>query len=164
MLLQRTESPPQQALGDVFVVARNNDRDVEVSTAQVRLLASFTHSSTRLQQMTQLVFLGLQVPLAVGVRGGVDRHPLDHLEPEALEAIDLLWVVGKQPDLAHAEVVQDLTADTVIALVCRMSECFVGLDGIQSAILEVVGVQLVQQPYPTSLLVSYVQNHTNALG
>ncbi len=102
VLLQRPKGAAQQALGDVFVVARDNDRNVEVGTAQIRLLAFLTQSSKRLQQVTQLVFLCLQVALVVGVGGDIDRHPLNHFEPEPLEAVDLLGVVGKQPDLAHA--------------------------------------------------------------
>src|SRR5229473_1082144 len=114
--------------------------------------------------MTQLVFLGLQVTLVMGVGGNIDWHPFDHFEPEALQAVDLLGVVGKQPDFAHAEVVQDLAADTVVALVRRMSQRLIRLDRVEPAVLEVVGVELVQQADPTSLLMSYVQNHTDALG
>src|SRR6266550_3269385 len=48
-------------------------------------------------------------------RGGLDRHLLDHLEPEALDARDLLRVVREDPDGGEPELGEDLVADPVVA-------------------------------------------------
>src|SRR5690242_3053581 len=79
-------------------------------------------SPTSLEEMAELVFLGFQVALVVRIGGDGDRNPLDHLEAEALEPVDLLRVVGEQSYLPDAEVVEDLAADAVVALVRRVTE------------------------------------------
>src|SRR6266699_1499722 len=48
-------------------------------------------------------------------RSGLDRHLLDHFEPEALDAGDLLRVVREDADRAQAELGEDLVADSVVA-------------------------------------------------
>src|SRR5882724_4133556 len=95
--------------------------------------------------MPQLVSLRLEVALVVRVGGDAYRNPLDYLETETLEAVDLLGVVGEQADLADAEVIEDLAPDAVIPLVRGMSQRLIGLYRVESAVLQVVGVQLVEQ-------------------
>ena len=77
----------------------------------------------------------------MGVGWDAYRHPFHDLEAEAFKSIDLLRVVREQPDLAHPEVVQDLAADPVVALVSRVPERFVRLDRVEPLVLEVVRVR-----------------------
>src|SRR5215470_2441482 len=63
------------------------------------------------EEVPHLVALGQQVAPIV-VRGrDLDGHPLDHLEPVALDADDLLRVVGQDPQALGAEVDEDLRPD-----------------------------------------------------
>src|SRR5207245_9968994 len=120
--------------------------------------------TARLQEVTELVFLGLQVTLVVRIRLDSYRHPLDHLEAKAFEAIDLLGIVREQTDLSNPKVVKDLAADAVIALVGGMAQRLVGLDRVQSPILQVVGMELVQEPDTSPFLVPDVENYAHAVG
>src|SRR6266404_7946129 len=56
-LLQCPECAAEQALGDVLVVARDDDRDMQISAAQVRLVASLTQSQRAYSRWPSLSFL-----------------------------------------------------------------------------------------------------------
>ena len=71
------------------------------------------------QPVAQLFLLGFQVaPARVG-GGDLDRDALDDREAVALDAGELRRVVGHEPQLADAEVEEDLRARAVVALVGR---------------------------------------------
>ena len=59
-----------------------------------------------------------------------ERHALDDLEAEALEAAVLGRVVGHQPHRGDAEVDEDLRADAVLAAVDGQAEVEVGVDRV----------------------------------
>ena len=80
--------------------------------------------------MAELVALGLEVMEIPPVRRYLDRNPLDDLEPVRAEPDDLARVVREKPDLAEAEVRQDLRADAVIAEIGGEAELDVRLDRI----------------------------------
>ena len=95
--------------------------------------------------------------------GGVlDRHLVGHAQAVALEAHDLLRVVGEQADRAEPEVHEDLGADAVVAQVGGQAELEVGVDGVEALLLEPVGAQLVQQADAAALL-GEVEQHAAAL-
>src|SRR5207245_9081322 len=83
-------------------------------------------------------------------------------EAEALEPINLLGIVREQSDLAHSEVVKDLAADAVVALVRRVAERLVRLHGVHSLVLQVVRVKLVEEADASPLLVSDVEAYACA--
>src|SRR3954463_9509783 len=60
------------------------------------------------QRVSEAVALGAQVRLVVRVRRVLDRDLVAHGEAVALEAADLLRVVGEDADRGQAEVGQDL--------------------------------------------------------
>ena len=70
----------------------------------------------------------------------------------------MAWVVGEQPESADAEVREDLHPDPVIAPVGWVTEVDVGLDGVEPAVLQLVGAQLLEQPDPASLVPSEVDH------
>src|SRR5205807_1090324 len=74
------------------------------------------------------------------------------LEAVGLDAGDLARVVRQDPDRREPEVGEDLVADPVLAGVSREAELEIGLDGVETLILELVGAQLVQQADPAPLL------------
>ena len=104
--------------------------------------------------MAHLVALGGEVADAVGLVAGDDRHLVDDLEAVAMihESVGLLGVVRQEPDLAQAEVLEDLEADAVIPLVGPEAQGEVRLDGVHPLILEVVRPDLLDQADPTPLL------------
>src|SRR6266550_6487591 len=61
--------------------------------------------------VAELVTFCGQVASVLRVGRGLDRHLFDHLEPKALDAGDLLRIVGEDADRAQAELGEDLVAD-----------------------------------------------------
>ena len=104
------------------------------------------------QRVAHLVALGPQVGLVVGVGCGFDRHLLADREAVALEPDDLLRVVGEDADAGQAEVAEDLGADPVVAQVGGQAELEVGLDRVRALLLQLVGLELVEQADPATLL------------
>src|SRR5262245_42061516 len=98
------------------------------------------------EQMAELRLLGAQVADGPGPRLGLERCPRHDVDAVALEAADLLRVVGEEPDPADAEVAQDLCPDAVVAQILAEAELEVRLDGVAALILERVGADLVRQP------------------
>ena len=83
--------------------------------------------------VAELLALRLQVAAVLGVRRDLDRHLLDHGEPEALDPGHLLRVVREDANGRQAQVGEDLAADAVLAQVGREAELEVGLDGVEPA-------------------------------
>src|SRR5690606_3627625 len=73
-------------------------------------------------------------------------------------------VVGQQSHRADAEVDQDLRAGAVVAGVGGQTEIEVGVDGVASGVLQLVGLQLVHQADAAALVTAHVQHHAAALG
>src|SRR5690242_19423784 len=97
------------------------------------------------EEVTELLALGAQIA-AVGLGGRhLERQALDHLEPVALDAHNLLRVVGEDLEVLHPEIDQDLGPDAVVPQVGAESEGVIGLDGVLARILKLVGLQLVEQ-------------------
>src|SRR5882672_195270 len=89
----------------------------------------------RRQQVPELVALGAEVfPVGLG-RRNLDWHALGDVQTVALEADDLLRVVGQELQVLDPEVDQDLGADAVIAQVGVKAERGVGLDRVLAHIL-----------------------------
>src|SRR5829696_3132611 len=81
-----------------------------------------------LQEVAHALALGPQVGDVLGVRLGLQRHALDDLEAEALEATVLGRVVGHVAQRGDAEVDEDLGADAVLPVVDGEAELDVGVD------------------------------------
>ncbi len=60
-------------------------------------------------------FFGFEVFLVVGIGGEGDGELLDDFESVSCEADDFFGVVGEEADAADAEVVEDLSAHSVVA-------------------------------------------------
>src|SRR5215217_8910445 len=90
------------------------------------------------EPVPELRALRLEVAAVLGVRRHLDRNLLRHLEPEPLEAGDLLRVVREDPDRLEPELVENLRADAVFSAVGREAELDVRLDGVEPCLLELV--------------------------
>ena len=110
------------------------------------------------EQVTHPVALGAQVAEVLGRHVAGQRHPAGDLQAVALEPGALGRVVGQQPHRVHAEVDQDLRAGAVVAGVGGQAEVEVGVDGVGSGVLELVGLQLVQQADAPALVPADVEH------
>src|SRR5262245_54455292 len=113
--------------------------------------------------MPELVLLGGEVAGVVFVGRDLNRYALFDVQAiAAFEADDFFRIVGKQADLANAEIDEDLGADSVLAQIRREAEALIGFDGVQPLqLLQLIGAQLGQQADAAAFL-AHVQDDTLA--
>src|SRR2546425_12096725 len=103
--------------------------------------------------MAEFVLLRLQV-FAAGLAGRyLERNRIRDREAISLQADELARVVREQSHRLDAQVSQNLCTDPVITLVGLESQAFVGLDGIEPLILQLVRADFVRETDPTSFLI-----------
>src|SRR6185437_13958662 len=73
------------------------------------------------------------------------RHPVIDREPVSLQPDELARIVGHHAHRAQAEIEQYLRADSVVAQIWTEAERLVRLDGVLALVLQLVGLELVQQ-------------------
>ena len=86
------------------------------------------------------------------VGSDLEGNALDDLEAVAADRHVLGRVVRHQAHLADAEVAQDLAADAVVADVRREAELLVRRDGVVPLVLQLVRLELVDEPDAAALL------------
>src|SRR6202022_4665837 len=100
----------------------------------------------------ELLALRLEIARVLGVRGDLERHLIDDLEAEALDPGDLARVVREEANRREPEVGEDLRADPVVPGVGREAELGVRLDRVTALLLQLVGLELVEQADAATLL------------
>ena len=93
---------------------------------------------------TVMGFLGPQVTDIRRLWRDLDGNALDHTKPVSLDPDYLSRVIGHQSDVSKSEINQDLSSDPIIPEVRLEPQSQVGLDGITTFILKLVGSDLVQ--------------------
>src|SRR4029453_12678891 len=104
------------------------------------------------QAVAELLALGGEVALVLGVRVDDDRELLRDCQTVALQAGQLLGVVRQDPNRAQAEVGEDLVADPPLSRIGRIAELEVRLDRVEPALLQLVRLQLRKQADAAALL------------
>src|SRR5258706_14283025 len=87
----------------------------------------------------------------------MERQPVLHRLPVALDGAEVSGIVADEAFEARAKLSQNLHVDAIISLVGFESKAFVGLYGVESFILQAVGTNLVGQANPSSFLVQVKQ-------
>ena len=108
--------------------------------------------------MSKLVTLGVQIALIMGICLGPDRDLINNLKAVSIKSHDFFGVVGEQADLADPKVMEDLCAHAIVAEIRSKAQLFVCLDGIETLLLELVGVDFCGKPYPSPLLAQVKQD------
>ena len=83
---------------------------------------------------------------------GLEGHPGGHLDPQFLQAFDLVGVIGQEADGIDSQVPQDEAGHGVVPFVHFVAQEQVGLGGVVAQVLEVVGPQFIQQADAPALL------------
>src|SRR5216684_477000 len=112
----------------------------------------------RRQFVPHLVLLGLEVSTRRLRGGNFERQPLRDGQAVTFDADELPRVVAEQPHRTHAEIAQNLHADAVVALVGLESETFVGLNGVEPLILQLVSANLVREADAPPFLIQIEQD------
>src|SRR5262249_16919992 len=104
-------------------------------------------------EVAELASLGLEI---LGVFARLRRHQRHALlNPQAVpfEADELLRIVCHRPERLHAEVEEDLRTDAVVPEVGRKPQSLVRLDGVRTAVLQLVRLELVQEADAAAFLI-----------
>src|SRR3954468_11314817 len=115
------------------------------------------------QLVPELFLLRPEVTGGRDRRRNLERQPFRDRQAVAFETDELPRVVREQPHAADAQILEDLHADPVVALVGLEPEALVGLDGVEALVLQLVGADLVGQADAAPLLVE-VEEHAAAFG
>src|SRR6266550_231270 len=93
-----------------------------------------------LEQVPELRLFCLEIFFVVRIGFGPDRHLLDHFQTIALKPDNFLRVICEESEPSHAQIEKNLCAEPIIAQVSCVPEFRVGLYGIESFLLQLVGV------------------------
>ena len=96
-------------------------------------------------QVAALRGLRLEVAAVVPVGRHHERDPVDHVDAQRPQPVDLARVVRHQPHRLDPERRQHVRGDGVVALVVAEPEGDVRLDRVQAVVLQRVGADLVRQ-------------------
>ncbi len=113
--------------------------------------------------MPEFVALGGEVGLVVSVLTGMQRHPFRDCNTKRFEGYYLAGVVGEEAQRANAEVRKHGSTHRVAARIGRKSQFFVGLHGVRTAVLQMIGLDLVAKADIATFL-PQIQNHAAACG
>src|SRR5579862_7875008 len=106
-----------------------------------------------IQQMAQLVLLGLQIATVLFVRRYLDRNSFDNPQTVAIEADDFLGIIRQEPNFPDTQIDQDLRPNAIVPEVGSEAQPAIGLDGIQAfPLLQLVCLQFAQETDAPSLL------------
>src|SRR5690606_35885202 len=109
---------------------RPSRRTAAPRSMPMRILRDFV------EKVAEPIALGAQVGGVARVGRQYERLAPGHFEAEAVEADDLARVVGQEPELADADVLEHLGAEAVGPQVGRKPQFLVGFDGVESLILQ----------------------------
>ena len=105
------------------------------------------------------LLLGRDVVGVVGVGGHVVRRSRAATAmPSRLEPGDLGGIVGQQPHPVDAQRAEHRRGHAIVALVVGEAQTAVGIDGVEPAVLQLIGAQLVGEPDPAAFLAQIKQH------
>src|ERR1035437_3769706 len=109
-------------------------------------------SLPRREQMPHLLFLSAKVVLGVLVEFDIGRHAFHDFDSGIFHGRHFLGIVRDQADLLHPKLPQDLRRQFVLAIIVVIAEFDIGLDGVETVVLQLVGLQLGHQAYAAPFL------------
>jgi hypothetical protein len=121
-------------------------------------------SAATAEQVPEFFLLGLQI--IVGVFGGRNftGNPLAHANSGAFEGRDFVGIVREKANLPDAKGAKDLGRHEEFALVGLKTKALIGLDGIETAVLQGVGLEFRHQSNSAAFLLLIDQNARTFLG
>ena len=106
----------------------------------------------RLQKMAAAHRLGAQIALVVPVGREDMRHPLGDADAVAFERRDFLGIIGQQTDHAKTQLPQHVRGRQIDPFVGVETQLFVGVERVETGVLQSIGAQLIDEPDAAPLL------------
>ena len=104
-----------------------------------------SYFSFQVQGVPHAVFLGFQIPQVIGIGSDFDGNVLHDFQSVGLQTDTLDGIVGQQAHLMDTQVSQHLGTTSVVTLVGLEAEVYVGIYGVESFFLQLLGGNLVHQ-------------------
>ena len=111
--------------------------------------------------MAEFALLDAQVGAVAAGGRRLAGDAFDNLNAGADESVNFFRVVGEQADTAQAEETQGVGGQGVGAAVGGEAQPAVGFHGVEAAVLQLVGAQLIHQADAPALL-GLIEQHTGA--
>src|SRR5437773_5151608 len=102
--------------------------------------------------MTELLPFRLQIELVELVWWHYDRYSLGNFDSVKLKILQLVRIVRQKLDRSHMERHQHVGGDIVVSLVRLEAQLLVRLNSVETCILQLVGLDLVDEADPTAFL------------
>ena len=96
--------------------------------------------------------LGREIAPVIGVDRAMQGHPPDDIDAIAREPVKLARVVSHQANPGAAKHLQHADGDPVVALIVLESDNAVGVDRVESSILQLISSNLVGQAEAATFL------------
>ena len=96
--------------------------------------------------------LGGEITSVVGIDRPLQRHASRYVDAGIGEAVELRRIVRQQPHPRAAEQLQHAHRDAVIAFVVVETQDGIGVDGIETGFLQLIGADLVGETQPAAFL------------
>ncbi len=157
-----SRAPSRRRDDDGLVESTGDDGHPEAPTAEV----AFEHGHeppSFVEQVSQAIPLGPQVTDVLLIRDGVERDTADDLQSVPFEAASLGRIVGHEPHGGDPQVNEYLGPDTVLAAVYREAQLDVGVDRVEPAVLQLVGLELVGYTDSPALVTAQVHHDSEPL-
>ena len=115
----------------------------------------------RRKQMTKFFLLGLEIFFRVRTGNHLARYALDNFDASLFQSLDLLGIVREQAHSIYSECFEHLAGKRKIAVVGFKAQTFVGFDGIQARVLQLVSLQFGHQADAAAFLL-FVDQYARA--
>ena len=113
--------------------------------------------------MPELVFFRSQVGAGMLAGSWAAGNPLGNVNARSLELSHFVGIVREQADIAQAERLQGFGSKGVVARVIRKSQTTIRFNGIESRILQLVGLELIDEANSAPFL-RQVEQHSRRRG
>lgn len=114
------------------------------------------------EEVTHLRILSVHIELIILVGGYLYRFATYHLETKAIEAANLLRIVGHETKFMNTKVGKDAGTRTILTQVGSEAKGYVSLYGVHTLILQVISAKLIDETYAAPLL-TQIEQHTPTL-
>ena len=129
-----------------------------------QLWLSLVSGSSVADQVAQLVLLRLEITGGALADHRLARHSLNYTDSGSFECSYFLRVVRDEPNLFHTQGSQNRSGKIELAMIGLKAKFLIRLDGIESLVLQFIGLQFGNQTDAASLLLLVKKNSSAALG
>src|SRR6266700_335907 len=149
----RNNRPERVAPDEAFDLVASTTLIVCPSVLQLRFDSVPLAGELQVQRVSHFLLLRLQIAQRVHRRTDLAGKPRDHLDACVAERARLARIIGQQANAFNAMVVEDRRRDAEVSEISLEPERMIGLDRVDSRVLQLVSLQLSHQADAAPLLV-----------